>query len=263
MQKQTERQQEKGEKDNLRALAEFHAQDRRNVERKEIIQRGQRELAGICRNRLIPRHVERDSLQFAIVDMKSSHLPPLFRAGDAAEEPHYDSKNAGEPVHRHSCHHFTHCCLVDSHAVSYDLIKCSTCVKAQGNEDLFLYSQIMTPQGSALQLWPDQISNVVDVIESKSKTIVKFFCCVLLERFGALGVDPLAVTSPSSMEDVNNPCHDCVLTVLSTHALLQSVRNKYDSIVGSFNREGGATKVKSGIWMEVTDNVNAKDLDTR
>ncbi|KAF3856904.1 hypothetical protein F7725_017627 [Dissostichus mawsoni] len=170
---------------------------------------------------------------------------------------------------RHSCHHFTHCCLVDSHAVSYDLIKCSTCVKAQGNEDLFLYSQSMTPQGSALQLWPDQISNVVDVIKSKSKTIVKFFCCVLLERFGALGVDPLAVTSPSSMEDVNNPCHDCVLTVLSmdkkgpnftsaeTHALLQSVRNNYDSIVGSFNREGGATKVKSGIWMEVTDNVNA------
>ncbi|KAF3856839.1 hypothetical protein F7725_017562, partial [Dissostichus mawsoni] len=135
------------------------------------------------------------------------------------------------------CHHFTHCCLVDSHAVSYDLIKTSACVKAKGNEDLFLYSQSMTLQGSALQL-PDQISN----------------------RFGALGVDPLAVTSPSSMEDVNNPCHDCVLTVLSmdkkgpnftsaeTHALLQSVRNNYDSIVGSFNTEGGASKL---------DNVNA------
>lgn len=46
-------------------------------------------------------------------------------------------------------------------------------------------------------------------------------------------------------------------TSAETHALLQSVRNNYDSIVGSFNREGGATKVKSGIWMEVTDNVNA------
>ncbi|KAL3051932.1 hypothetical protein OYC64_002038 [Pagothenia borchgrevinki] len=46
-------------------------------------------------------------------------------------------------------------------------------------------------------------------------------------------------------------------TSAETHALLQSVRNNSDSIVGSFNREGGATKVKSGIWMEVTDNVNA------
>ncbi|KAI9543209.1 hypothetical protein NQZ68_011520 [Dissostichus eleginoides] len=46
-------------------------------------------------------------------------------------------------------------------------------------------------------------------------------------------------------------------TSAETHALLQSVRNNYDSIVGSFNREGGATKVKSGIWMEVTVNVNA------
>lgn len=87
--------------------------------------------------------------------------------------------------------------------------------KSASNEDLFLYGQSMTPQDSALQLWPDQISNVVNVIKSKSKMIVQFFCCVLLERFGALGVDPLAVTFPSSMEDVNNPCHDCVLTVLS------------------------------------------------
>ncbi|XP_034058418.1 uncharacterized protein LOC117537340 [Gymnodraco acuticeps] len=46
-------------------------------------------------------------------------------------------------------------------------------------------------------------------------------------------------------------------TSAETHALLLGVRNNYDSIVGSFNREGGATKVKSGIWMEVTDNVNA------
>ncbi|XP_033962461.1 uncharacterized protein [Pseudochaenichthys georgianus] len=46
-------------------------------------------------------------------------------------------------------------------------------------------------------------------------------------------------------------------TSAETHALLQSVRNHYDSIVGIFNREGGSTKVKSGIWMEVTDHVNA------
>ncbi|KAI4801786.1 hypothetical protein KUCAC02_019657 [Chaenocephalus aceratus] len=97
MQKQTERQQEKGENDNLRALAEFHAKDLRKEERKEIVLKGQRELARICRNRLIPRHVERDSLHIAIVDMKSSHLPSLSRAGDTAEKPHYGSKHAGKP----------------------------------------------------------------------------------------------------------------------------------------------------------------------
>ena len=46
-------------------------------------------------------------------------------------------------------------------------------------------------------------------------------------------------------------------TSAETNSLLKSVRSNYDSIIGSFHREGGAAKVKGEIWTEITGNVNA------